>query len=361
MNNKRTIFITGATGLVGSYLLKTLLLNGHKVYALARNADDKSAEKRILEILRSWDEKISTEKLRIIEGDITKDSLDLDEKTRELLKNEIEEIFHAAAITDLNQPMAKMRKVNVEGTRNVLDLAKEFSKIVKINHISTAYIYGDYNGLFKESDLDVGQKLYTNYEETKFRAEQLVEEYRKKGFWVDIYRPSIVVGDSKNGKTFQFKHIYQFISLCELEIFDTLPILDAYVSLEPVDLLAEAIYIISINTKDKNRNYHPFPKKLIRVEDIINIASQLLNFKKPKIVSLEDFKIERLTASQRAILKNSILSVNLKKTLDSNYTNAILSKLDFKFPDIDNGLIAKILKYFVSVSRQNRVRNEINF
>jgi len=361
MNNKRTIFITGATGLVGSYLLKTLLLNGHKVYALARNRGSKSAEKRILEILRFWDEKISIEKLRIVEGDIAKEALDLDEKTRKLLKNEIEEIFHAAAITDLNQPMAKMKKVNVEGTKNVLGLAKEFSKIVKINHISTAYIYGDYNGLFKENDLDVGQKLNTNYEETKFRAEQLAEEYRKKGLWVDIYRPSIVVGDSKNGKTFQFKHIYQFINLCKLEIFDTLPILDAYVSLEPVDLLAEAIYTISINIKDKNRNYHPFPKKLIPVENIIDIASELLNFKKPKIVSLGDFKIKGLTASQRALLKNSILSVKLKKTLDSNYTNAILNKLNFSFPDVDNGLIAKMLKYFVSVGKQNRVRNEINF
>lgn len=350
---KRTIFITGATGLVGSYLLKILLSSGHKVYALARSANNKSAEKRILEVLKFWGENISTEKLYIVEGDITNASLGLNEKTRELLRNEVEEVFHSAAITDLNQPIAKMRKVNIEGTGNVLDLTREFNKPIKINHISTAYIYGDYSGVFKETDLDVGQRFYTNYEETKFKAEKLVEEYRKQGLWIDIYRPSIVIGDSKTGKTFQFKHIYQFISVCQLEIFDTLPVLGAYVSLESVDLLSEAIYKISINAKDKNKNYHPFPKKLIPVEDIINIASEILNFKKPKIVSLGNFNMKVLTASQRAILKKSILSVNLKKTLNSDYTNAILGKLNFSFPDIDNRLISKMLEYFISLGKQN--------
>ncbi len=349
-NNKRTIFITGATGLVGSYLLKTFLQNGHKVYALARDSRNKNAKKRVLEILKFWDRNCLTNNLRVIKGDVTAPDLSLNKKTIDLLKVELAEIFHCAAITDLNQPIGEMKKVNLEGTRNVLKLAEEFKeneKFIKINHISTAYIYGDYDGIFKEEDLDVGQKLYTNYEETKFKAEQLVEEYRQKGLWVDIYRPSIVVGDSKSGKTFQFKHIYQFISLCSLGIFEALPVLNAYVSLEPIDLLSEAIYIISINTKEKNKNYHPFPKKMIPVENIIEVAAKLLNFKKPKIVSLEDFKIEKLTASQRAILQNSILSVNLKKTLASDYTNAILNRLNFKFPEINNELITRILKYFI--------------
>jgi len=81
--------------------------------------------------------------------------------------------------------------------------------LTKIHHISTAYVYGNYTGVFTENDLDVGQKLIRP---TRLQniAELMVNEFRGRGLWINVYRPSIVIGESSTGKTFQLKHIINF-------------------------------------------------------------------------------------------------------------------------------------------------------
>jgi len=250
MTHKPTIFLTGATGLVGSYLLKILLQNGHKVYCLARSKDNKSAKQRVVDILNFWDKKVYPKyrrKLIVLEGDIAKKDLGLSRSNRDLLKKGIEEIFHSAAVTDINWPLNKIRKINVGGTKNVLDFAVKCKKLKKVNHISTAYVCGNYNGVFTENDLDVGQGFNSTYEQSKFEAEKLVRAYRKK-LPVDIYRPSVVIGESKTGKINEFRNIYQFLHLCSQEIFDSLPILNGHVSIVFIDDCARALYTISQET-----------------------------------------------------------------------------------------------------------------
>jgi len=352
----KTIFLTGSTGLIGSYLLKIFLQNGHKVYTLSRGKTDKNAHDRTVEALRFWDKETFMrykDNMFVLEGDIGEDNLGLDAQSRELVRSNVDEIFHCAAITDLNRPLPEMKRVNIEGTRKMLELGFETHKTgrqVRLNHISTAYVYGSYQGRFKETDLNVGQKFETNYEESKYQAELLVEEYRQKGLWIDIYRPPIVIGDSLTGKTFQFKHIYQFINLCGLEIFDSLPVLGARVSLIPVDLLSEAIYRISENTKKKNRNYHVFPKKLISIEEIIDIASRLMHFKKPQLILAADFHMNSLTPAQKAILRSAVLSINFKINLESDYTNNFLNNLGLEIPNINDALLTKVVTYFIRKS-----------
>ncbi|MFH0858712.1 MAG: SDR family oxidoreductase [Candidatus Omnitrophota bacterium] len=353
-NIKPSIFLTGATGLVGSYLLKLFLEKNHKVYALARGKNEKTAKERIIEVLKFWDKNILKNKiknLRVIEGDVAENNLGLDKISRKTLTQEIKEIFHSAAITDLHRPIKEINKVNIEGTRNILIFAEKLNKerLVKVNHISTAYIYGDYKGVFKEESLDVKQKFETNYENTKFEAEKLVKVYRKKGLWIDIFRPSMVIGDTKTGKTFQFRHIYQFINLCALEIFDTLPLENGRVSLVPIDVFCEAAYAITRNSQSKNRNYHPFPAKLVSVEKIIDIGHQIMGFKKPKLVPSDEFNIQTLTPSQRLILQGTILAINFQTKLNSSFTKQVLKRYNFNMPEISDKLLAKNIEYF----RQN--------
>lgn len=357
MAKQKIVFLTGSTGLIGSYLLKVFLQNGLKVYTLARSRTEKTARDRVIDTLRFWDKDIvvkAKDNLVILEGDISDVNLGLDVQIRNLLKTCVDEIFHCAAITDLNRPMPEMKKTNIDGTRNVLDFAlycRNGGSLIKANHISTAYVYGSYEGLFKEGNLDVGQKFETNYEESKFRAELLVEDYRKNGLWVDIYRPPIVMGDSIEGRTFQFKHIYQFMNLCGLEIFDSLPVRGARVSLIPVDILCQAIYLISANTTNKNWNYHTFPRHLVPIEKVIEVASKVMEFKKPELIGMEDFHLSKLTPAQKAILRNTVLSINFKINLDSSYTNNLLSKLGLNIPDINDDILVREIKYFIKKLR----------
>lgn len=350
-NSKPAIFLTGATGLVGSYLLKLFLEKGHKVYALGRGKNEKTTKDRIIEVLRFWNKDILNNKinnLQIIEGDVAENNLGLDKNSRKMLAQETEEIFHSAAITDLHRPIKEINKVNVEGTRNILIFAEKLSKerLVKVNHISTAYIYGDYKGVFKEDSLDVKQKFNTNYESSKFEAEKLIKEFRKKGLWIDIFRPSMVIGDSKTGNTFRFRHIYQFINLCALETFDILPLKKGYVSLVPVDQLCEAIYIISRNSRSKSKNYHPFPAKLVSVDKIVNVGSQIMGFKKPKLVLPGEFHMNTLTPSQKLIFQGTILAINFQTKLNSSHTKQILKRYNFNMPEITDKLLAKNIEYF---------------
>lgn len=330
--------------MVGSYLLKVFLENGHKVYVMARPSAKKTAQDRILGLLHFWGH-ASAENPVIIESDICDAGL--------TLEDEVDEIYHCAAITNLNWQLEDIREINVGGTRNILDLAGSSfrkGKLIKVNHISTAYIYGDYTGRFDENSLDAGQKFKSTYEQTKFEAEKLIAEYRKKGLWIDVFRPSIVIGHSVTGKTFQFKNIYQILKLCSLGIFDSIPLKDGHVSLVPIDLAAGAIYAISSNSKEQNRNYHIFPRKLVRVEEIVELGSRLLGFKAPALVSREDFDLSICTPAQKAILQGSILAINWETGLNSDYTNNILSGFGFNLPDINSGMLSKSLEYFIKES-----------
>ncbi|MBL7156732.1 MAG: SDR family oxidoreductase [Candidatus Omnitrophica bacterium] len=351
--NKNTIFLTGATGLIGSYLVKIFLQKGHKVYVLSRSKNGKKARDRVIGVLNFWGNKNISGKLDnliILEGDITKKNLSFNKKSRDLLKNEIDEIFHSAAVTDVNWPLKEIKKVNVGGTRNVLDLACEYQKkgkLKKINYFSTAYVCGDCRKRFNEKDLDVGQKFNTSYEQSKFEGEKLVAKYRKGGLWIDVFRPSLVIGESTTGKILQSRNIYNFIDLCKVGIFDALPLLDTHINLVPVDSVAFGIYIISLHTKEKNKNYHPFPEGQVSMSDIIESASEIMEFKKPKIVSLNNFNINKCTPAQRAILQNSIFALNSNAKLDSRYTTEILENYGFVMPECNAQVFSKILQYFL--------------
>ena len=208
-------------------------------------------------------------------------------------------------------PLDKIREVNVEGTRRVLDLALGCPRLKKVDHLSTAYICGDYKGLFRETDLDVGQKFSTTYEQSKFEAEKLVEEYRKKGIWIDIFRSVLIIGDSKTGKTPQFKHTYQFLQIAASGLFESLPLENAKLNFVTVDFVAQFIYKISNNTKRRNQNYHAFPSESsFLIEDVLNVAAKCADFKAPKVVNSADFDFKSLSAVQQIILKNNFLAVN---------------------------------------------------
>lgn len=344
MKNKPAVFITGVTGLLGSYLLKILLARGHRVYALARSKPAASAQERVLKVLKFWGNHFALDNLKVIEGDIARKQLGLDNKTWNLLKDDVDEVYHCAAIVNLKWPLEKIREINVGGTKNVLDLGK------KTNHISTAYIYGNYTGVFKESDLDVGQKFNTTYEQSKFEAEKVVNEYRAKGLWVDIFRPPIIVGHSKTGKILKFYNIYQFIALCELNIFNALPVQDAHVRIIPVDWEAEGIYALASEAAGRNKNYHVFLSQQLPVKDIINCGCKLLGIPKPKAVPLNEFNIDNFTPSQKVILQNNIMSVNLKNQLNSDNTLELLKRCGVSFGKIDEALLNTLIGYFLKQS-----------
>ncbi len=216
MSASKKVLVTGGTGFLGSHLAYRLLEKGHHVSILARGSRNTSARDRTLDVLTkvaSSPEGLNPhlQRLDILEGDIAQEDLGLDSNTIRVQAGSIDEVWHCAAslsFTDENRD--EIFRMNVGGIENILKFTRRTANN-RLQHVSTAYVAGDRDVAF-ESEVDVGQAFRNAYEESKCRAEVLIGEAHARGEVAPtIYRPSIVIGDSRTGRTTHFHGVYAFI------------------------------------------------------------------------------------------------------------------------------------------------------
>jgi nucleoside-diphosphate-sugar epimerase len=207
--------LTGSTGLLGSYLLRDSLLDGHRLAVLVRPSKRESARHRIESILARWEAELKTSLPRpiVLEGELTEVDLGLDGAGLRWISRHCRSVIHNAASLTFhsNGPEEEPWRSNLEGTRRILDLCRT-TDIRKFHHVSTAYVAGLREGNVLETELDVGQTPGNAYEHSKMEAEKLV----LGAPWIDrptIYRPSIIVGDSRTGYTSTFHGFYVMVKL----------------------------------------------------------------------------------------------------------------------------------------------------
>jgi thioester reductase-like protein len=202
-----TVFFTGFPGFLGTELLPRVLRRSPQAEAvcLVQPQYLAMARERAAELERA-DERIAG-RIRLVEGDITRPDLALGD-ARAGLAEEITEVFHLAAVYDLEVARDVGMRVNVDGTRHVLDLCGDCPRLERLHYVSTCYVSGRWPGIFRESDLVLGQRFNNYYEETKHLAEVLVAERAAAGLPVTIYRPWVVGGDSETGATQKFDGPY---------------------------------------------------------------------------------------------------------------------------------------------------------
>jgi thioester reductase-like protein len=191
------VLLTGATGFVGKEILDRFLAEGREVFALVRADDDDAAAERLPHHAR----------LTAIAGDIEQPGCGLDGATADALADEVTTVMHCAASVSFDLPLDESRRINVDGTRHVVELAERFPRLERLSYISTAYVAGEPRRLFRENQLDVGQRFRNAYERSKFEAERMVRK-RAARLPLQILRPSIVVGDSRTGRTSSFNVLY---------------------------------------------------------------------------------------------------------------------------------------------------------
>lgn len=234
LQNGSGILLTGATGLLGRFLLRDLSLLGLRVAVLVRDGTTADADNRVDGILRDWKEVAAVDIPRpvVLRGDITSPRLGLSPEAVEWTETNVDEIVHAAAslVFDRREGDGEPYASNVGGTQNVLDLCRT-AGIRRLHHVSTAYVCGQRRGRVLESELDVGQTPGNDYERSKIEAEQAV----RAADWLDIrtvYRPSIIVGDLVHGFTNTFHGFYKPLRIVH-------PFVESFLqaSLEPGSLL----------------------------------------------------------------------------------------------------------------------------
>jgi thioester reductase-like protein len=190
------VFFTGFPGFVGKRVAAKVLAEPgvDEVYFLVQDHFRKPAE----EALARFDEPLRR-KGRLVAGDITLRGLGLDRSLHDGLRERMTRAYHIAAAYSLALPRDVGVKVNVEGTRNVLDFLDGAPRFQKLAYVSTCAVSGDHVGVFSEDDFDLRQGFKNYYEETKYLAEAEV-----RGRWgripTVIFRPSVIVGDSVTGE-----------------------------------------------------------------------------------------------------------------------------------------------------------------
>jgi thioester reductase-like protein len=272
----RSILFTGFPGFIGQHLVSLLLEDPDVTLYLL-------VERRFLKkaggLLAAFG--AQAKRTRIVVGDITRENLGIEPAERVELEREITVIYHLAAVYSLNVPRDVAYRVNLNGTQRILDFAKELPKFRRLNYFSTCFVAGNRHGTVLEEELDRGQTFKNYYEETKFLAEKEVRA-RMTEIPTAIFRPGVVIGDSRSGEIDKYDGPYYLIrAFVELERRGRLPFLGPVLGLArsrcpfhlvPVDYLVEAVRAIAARADSTGRTFQvvdPSPLSFDRIFDLL--------------------------------------------------------------------------------------------
>ncbi len=283
-----TVLLTGATGFLGMEVLARLLEREDvEVLALVRGDDDEAAQARLDGVLRTLYEEPSrerSERVRALRGDATAEGLGLSDADRQEVVGRVDGVLHCAASIAFDLPLAEAQEINTQGTRRVVDLAREVTSLRRFVHVSTAYVCGDYEGCFRESDLDVGQGFRNTYEQSKYETEMLLAE-QAGDLPLAIARPSIVVGEAATGWTPTFNVIYWPLQAFSRGMFDRVPATpDGRVDIVPVDYVADALVHLLDHEEICETVHLVAGDDAVTNTELIELASKLLDRPQPEMV-----------------------------------------------------------------------------
>ena len=246
MNFTETIFLTGFPGFIAGRLVERLAKPETQFFLLVQAQFLEKAAQEVEKIASEMN--IPLENFALIEGDITRENLGISDEDLAAVLAETTDVFHLAAIYDLGIAKEPAFEVNVEGTKNVNVIVTKMPDLRRYNYISTCYVAGKRTGEILENELEHDAGFRNYYEETKYLAEVEVERL-KADLPVTIYRPSVVVGDSRTGETAKYDGIYYVIlyyrKFAPLLRLTNVGNQKVRLNLVPVDFVVEGIAALS--------------------------------------------------------------------------------------------------------------------
>ncbi len=353
------ILLTGATGLVGAELVPRLLAAAPAatLFCVVRARDRAELERRAQELAAGAGlAPSSAARVRVLAGDMRAADLGLGTATRAELCRDVRAVVHAAASTRFDLELDEARRINVAGARNVLAFTRDAG--AHLHHISTAYVAGDRTGIFGVRDSDARPPFHNAYEESKWEAEQLVRDAARE-LRTTVYRPSIIVGDSRTGRTPHFRVLYdpfKWVIYGKTSLLPCRP--EVRIDAVPVDYVCDALVALGARPEAVGATYSlsAGPARSLAIGEILARAEPIVNgwlagrglptVAVPRIVSPDDAtpELADLFALGAQVMRTHVPYMLGELLFDDRETAAALAGMGIACPPLGEYL-ATLLEY----------------
>jgi thioester reductase-like protein len=365
-------FITGGTGLVGINLIPRILkaFPDSTISLLVRAEDEEDARNRVSAIagqirqeyaITDIDDRISG-----MLGDVSLDHCGLNATQIDTLASEATHIIHGAATIRFDHPIDEARAINCGGTRRLLALAQtcaERGKLERFVYIGTSSVSGQREGHIYEHELEMGQKFFNTYEQSKCESERIVRDHFHR-IPCTVFRPSIIIGDSRTGQTSSFNVIYIPLRLLQKGLLTYVPgSPETKMDLVPIDWVDDAMVYIMGRPESVGEVFHitAGPERAATLEEVVIRALQYFEKHTPlkhqrtlEFITRSEFERRRsvMRGREEALMSqlDTLLPyVSVDRLFDSKNTDALLGRSGIRFP-VFKDYAEKIFEYCVKTN-----------
>jgi amino acid adenylation domain-containing protein/thioester reductase-like protein len=361
------IFLTGATGFLGAFLLQDLLQETRAtIYCLVRAKSFEEAQQKLRKNLKLYllPDFTLDKRVVVVVGDLGLPRFGLSEQQFGKLATSVDVIYHNGAFVNLIYPYSALRSVNVLGTQEILKLASQI-KVKPIHFISTLDVfqtpyYAGLQAILEDDDLTHVEGLADGYAQSKWVGEKLVMAANARGIPATIYRPGMITGHSQTGASQTNDLIGRLIrGLMEM---GKAPELDLQMSLTTIDYVSKAIAHLSQQPASLGQVFHLVSPHAVSLREIVNaiqsfgypmqwtdypqwqaellkVASEQENALTPLMFLFTEW----VTGNQASYLETSAL---VSQSFDCRNTLAGLAETKIICPTVDAKVLKAYLSYF---------------
>jgi thioester reductase-like protein len=272
------VFLTGATGFLGAFLLAELLQRSPRaVICLVRAADPDAGRRRLHDVRGRLGLDVDLDRVEVIPGDLALPLLGLDADAFQALSQRIGRIVHAGARVDWSARFADLSPTNVGGTREIVRLSAAGGG-VPVHHVSSLGVFpiglSARSSFAEEAPLAEGELLRVPYFQSKWAAERLLEHARARGVPVTVYRPGFVTGHSRTGVELDPASQLLCAFIAGAARMGSVPALEKVIDVVPVDFVAAAVAALSLAGDTEGRAYNLLNPRPMRQGDFYAVLRE---------------------------------------------------------------------------------------